>query len=34
VASLLDVSAANLSEQDLERISRLIEEARKEGAKS
>jgi predicted transcriptional regulator len=34
VASLLDVSAANLSEQDLERISSLIEGARKEGVKS
>jgi hypothetical protein len=34
VAALLDVSAANLSEQDLERISSLIEEARQEGVKS
>ena len=34
VAALLDLSAANLSEQDLERISSLIEEARQEGAKS
>jgi hypothetical protein len=34
VAALLDLSAANLSEQDLERISSLIEEAKKEGAKS
>jgi predicted transcriptional regulator len=34
VAALLDLSAANLSEQDLERISSLIEEAKKEGANS
>jgi predicted transcriptional regulator len=34
VAALLDLSAANLSEQDLDRISSLIEEAKKEGVKS
>jgi predicted transcriptional regulator len=34
VAALLDLSVANLSEQDLERISSLIEEAKKEGVKS
>jgi predicted transcriptional regulator len=32
VAALLDLSAANLSQQDLDRISNLIEEAKKEGA--
>src|SRR5712691_5826904 len=31
VAALLDLSAANLSKKDLDRISNLIEEARKEG---
>ena len=31
VAALLDLSAANLSKTDLDRISNLIEEARKEG---
>jgi predicted transcriptional regulator len=31
VAALLDLSAANLSKQDLDRISSLIEEAKKEG---
>jgi len=31
VAALLDLSAANLSEQDLDRIGRLVEEARREG---
>jgi hypothetical protein len=30
VAALLDLSAANLSQQDLDRIGRLIEEARRE----
>ena len=30
VAALLDVSAANLSEQDLDRIGRLIEDARRD----
>jgi predicted transcriptional regulator len=34
VAALLDLSAANLSEQDLERISSLVEEAKREGVKS
>jgi len=32
VAALLDLSAARLSGNDLDRISKLIEEARKEGA--
>jgi BlaI family transcriptional regulator, penicillinase repressor len=32
VAALLDLSSANLSQQDLDRISQLIEEAKKEGA--
>lgn len=32
VAALLDLSAANLSPNDLDRISQLIEEAKKEGA--
>jgi BlaI family penicillinase repressor len=32
VAALLDLSAAKLSKKDLERISNLIEEAKKEGA--
>src|SRR5579862_9327376 len=32
VAALLDLSAANLSPQDLDRISQLIEDAKKEGA--
>jgi hypothetical protein len=32
VAALLDLSAANLSQKDLDRISNLIEEAKKEGA--
>ena len=31
VAALLDLSAANLSEKDLDRISQMVEEARKEG---
>jgi predicted transcriptional regulator len=31
VAALLDLSAAKLSDEDLERLSRLISEARKEG---
>ena len=31
VAALLDLSAANLSKKDLDRISNLIEEAKKEG---
>jgi len=31
VAALLDLSAANLSKKDLDRISSLIEEAKKEG---
>jgi BlaI family penicillinase repressor len=31
VAALLDLSAADLSKQDLDRISNLIEEAKKEG---
>jgi BlaI family penicillinase repressor len=31
VAALLDLSAANLSKQDLDRISSLIDEAKKEG---
>jgi hypothetical protein len=29
VAALLDLSAARLSEQDLDRIARMVEEARK-----
>lgn len=33
VAALLDVSASNLSEQDLDRIGRLIEDARREAQK-
>jgi BlaI family penicillinase repressor len=32
VAALLDLSAANLSPEDLDRISNLIEDAKKEGA--
>jgi len=32
VAALLDISSAKLSKQDLDRISELIEEAKKEGA--
>jgi len=32
VAALLDLSSSNLAPADLERISRLIEEAKKEGA--
>ena len=32
VAALLDLSSANLSQKDLDRISNLIEDARKEGA--
>jgi BlaI family transcriptional regulator, penicillinase repressor len=32
VAALLDISTAKLSKQDLDRISELIEEAKKEGA--
>jgi len=31
VAALLDLSAANLSEQDLDRISQMVEQAKKEG---
>src|SRR5262249_61661694 len=31
VAALLDLSAANLSEKDLDRISQLVEQAKKEG---
>src|SRR5215471_5365799 len=31
VAALLDLSAANLTEKDLDRISQMVEEARKEG---
>jgi len=31
VAALLDLSAANLDAKDLERISRMIETARKQG---
>src|SRR5215831_8687383 len=31
VAALLDLSASNLSEQDLNRISQLVEQAKKEG---
>jgi predicted transcriptional regulator len=34
VAALLDLSAANLSKKDLDRISSLIEDAKKEGAHS
>ena len=34
VAALLDISAADLSQKDLERISNLIEQARKEGEQS
>ena len=34
VAALLDISAAELSPKDLDRISNLIEQARKEGEKS
>lgn len=34
VAALLDLSSANLSPGDLDRISQLIEEAKKEGAES
>src|SRR5882757_544854 len=34
VAALLDLSAANLSEQDLQRISQLVEQAKKEGERS
>lgn len=34
VAALLDISAADLSPKDLDRISNLIEQARKEGEKS
>ena len=34
VAALLDLSAANLSERDLARISRLVEQAKKEGERS
>ena len=32
VTALLDLSSANLSQKDLDRISSLIEDARKEGA--
>lgn len=31
VATLLDVSASNLSEEDLDRLAQMIDEARKEG---
>ena len=31
VAALLDISTANLSHQDLDRISRMVEQAKKEG---
>jgi hypothetical protein len=34
VAALLDLSSANLASSDLERISRMIEQARKEGGKA
>jgi predicted transcriptional regulator len=34
VAALLDLSAANLSEKDLDRISELVEQAKKEGERS
>jgi BlaI family penicillinase repressor len=34
VAALLDISASNLSEQDLKRISELVEQAKKEGERS
>ena len=34
VAALLDLSAANLSEKDLDRISQLVEQAKKEGERS
>jgi len=34
VAALLDLSAANLSEQDLDGISRIVEQAKKEGERS
>src|SRR5579872_5607674 len=34
VAALLDLSAANLSPSDLDRIAQLIDEAKKEGAES
>jgi BlaI family transcriptional regulator, penicillinase repressor len=34
VAALLDLSSANLAKSDLERISRMIEQARKEGEQS
>jgi hypothetical protein len=34
VAALLDLSAVNLSERDLDRISHLVEQAKKEGEKS
>jgi len=34
VAALLDLSASNLSEQDLDRISQLVEQAKKEGERS
>ena len=34
VAALLDLSSANLAKNDLERISQMIEQARKEGEKS
>ena len=34
VAALLDLSSANLASSDLERISKMIEQARKEGEKS
>src|SRR5436305_14158048 len=34
VAALLDISASGLSEQDLKRISQLVEQAKKEGERS
>src|SRR6185312_3171962 len=34
VAALLDLSASKLSEQDLERISHLVEQAKKEGGQA
>jgi predicted transcriptional regulator len=34
VAALLDLSSANLTKSDLDRISRMIEKAREEGAES
>ena len=34
VAALLDLSASKLTEQDLDRISQLVQEAKKEGEQS